>query len=95
MKDLNQQESTTQDSLPEENITPQFEFVFKRKNYIWMIIGLLCIGLGFGLMAGGSSDDPNVFNEAIFSWRRIRLAPTLVLIGFGIEVYAILLNPDK
>ena len=46
-------------------------------------------------MAGGGSDDPNVFDESIFSWRRIRLAPTLVLIGFGIQVYAILLNPDK
>jgi hypothetical protein len=46
-------------------------------------------------MAGGGSDDPNVFDESIFSWRRIRLAPTLVLIGFGIQVYAILLNPNK
>jgi len=46
-------------------------------------------------MSGGGSDDPNVFDESIFSWRRIRLAPTLVLIGFGIQVYAILLNPNK
>jgi hypothetical protein len=79
----------------EENIQPRFEFIFKKKNYIWMIIGLVVIALGFGLMAGGGSDDPNVFNEAIFSWRRIRLAPMLVLAGFGIEMYAILLNPDK
>jgi len=50
---------------------------------------------GFILMAGGGSDDPNVFDESIFSWRRIRLAPTLVLIGFGIQVYAILLDPNK
>jgi hypothetical protein len=46
-------------------------------------------------MSGGGSDDPNVFDESIYSWRRIRLAPTLVLIGFGIQVYAILLNPNK
>ena len=46
-------------------------------------------------MAGGGSDDPNIFNPEIFSWRRIRLAPTLVLIGFGIQVYAILLDPQK
>jgi hypothetical protein len=60
-----------------------------------MIIGLCVIALGFLLMAGGGSDDPNVWNPEIFSWRRIRLAPTIVLIGFGIEVYAILLDPDK
>lgn len=71
------------------------EFVFGKKNYKFMLIGLGCIALGFILMAGGGSDDPNVFNPEIFSWRRIRLAPTLVLIGFAIEIYAILLNPDK
>lgn len=71
------------------------QFVFGKKNYKFMFIGLLIIALGFILMAGGGSDDPNVFNPDIFSWRRIRLAPTLVLIGFGIQVYAILLNPDK
>lgn len=58
-----------------------------------MLIGLAVIALGFILMSGGGSDDPNVFNPDIYSWRRIRLAPTLVLIGFAIEVYAILLNP--
>ena len=60
-----------------------------------MLIGLAIIILGFILMSGGGSDDPNVWNPDVFSWRRIRLAPTLVLIGFGIEVYAILLNPNK
>lgn len=71
------------------------EFIFGKKNYKWLFIGLGFIAIGFILMSGGGSDDPNVFNDAIFSWRRIRLAPTLVLIGFGIQVYAILLNPDK
>jgi hypothetical protein len=70
-------------------------FVFGRKNYKFMFIGLGIIALGFILMSGGGSDDPNVFNPEIFSWRRIRLAPALVLIGFGIQVYAILLNPEK
>ena len=70
------------------------EFVFGKKNYKFMLIGLACIALGFILMAGGGSDDPNVFDPSIFSWRRIRLAPTLILIGFGIQVYAILLNPN-
>lgn len=60
-----------------------------------MFFGLAVIALGFLLMAGGGSDDPNVFNEEIYNFRRIRLAPALVLIGFGIEVYAILANPRK
>ncbi len=71
------------------------EFIFGKKNYKWMFIGLACIVIGFILMSGGGSDDPNVFNPDIFNFRRIRLAPTLVLIGFGIQVYAILLNPKK
>lgn len=71
------------------------DFIFGRKNYKFMLIGLGFITLGFILMAGGGSDDPNVFDESIFSWRRIRLAPTLILIGFGIEIFAILLNPNK
>lgn len=76
-----------------ENAKPNF--VFGKRNYKFMFIGLACIALGFILMSGGGSDDPNVFNPEIFNWRRIRLAPTLILIGFGIQVYAILLNPDK
>lgn len=71
------------------------DFIFGKKNYRFMLIGLGFITLGFILMAGGGSDDPNVFDESIFSWRRIRLAPTLILIGFGIEIFAILLNPNK
>jgi len=49
--------------------------------------------LGYVFMAGGGSDDPTVFNEEIYNWQRIRLAPTLVIIGLGIEIYAILANP--
>lgn len=71
------------------------EFIFHRKNYTFMFIGIAFIVLGFILMVGGGSDDPNVFNPEIYSWRRIRLAPALILIGFAIEVYAILLNPHK
>ncbi|AIY12278.1 MULTISPECIES: DUF3098 domain-containing protein [Cellulophaga] len=71
------------------------EFIFQHKNYMFMFIGLAFIVIGFILMSGGGSDDPNVFNPEIYSFRRIRLAPTLVLIGLGIEIYAILLNPHK
>ena len=71
------------------------EFVFGKKNYKFMFIGLAFIALGFILMAGGGSDDPNVWRDDVFNFRRIRLAPTLVVIGFAIQVYAILLNPNK
>ncbi|NER14581.1 DUF3098 domain-containing protein [Leptobacterium flavescens] len=80
---------------PQAKKTQPSVFIFQRKNYLFMFIGLAFIALGFFLMSGGGSKDPNVFNPEIFSFRRIRLAPTLVLIGFAIEVYAILLNPDK
>ncbi|MEP3209048.1 MAG: DUF3098 domain-containing protein [Maribacter sp.] len=74
---------------------PQQEFIFQKKNYMFMFIGIAFIALGFILMSGGGSNDPTVFSEDIYNFRRIRLAPTLVLIGLGIEVYAILLNPHK
>ena len=74
------------------------EFIFTKANYKLMLIGFVVIALGFILMVGGGSDDPNVFNPEIFNFRRIRLAPALVLIGFGIEIAAILRsfnNPKK
>ena len=71
------------------------EFLFGKKNYTIMLIGLAVIALGFILMSGGGSDDPTVFNEEIYNFRRIRLAPTLVIIGLGIEMYAILAKSKK
>ena len=60
------------------------------KNYILLITGLVVIIIGMVLMAGGGSDDPNVFNYDMFSWRRITLAPILIVGGFDFEVYALL-----
>lgn len=71
------------------------EFLFEKRNYTIMIIGVIIILIGFVLMAGGGSDDPNVFNEDIYNFRRIRLAPTIVLIGLAVEIYAIMANPNK
>jgi hypothetical protein len=76
-------------------LTSQQDFLFGKRNYIFMMIGIVFIALGFIFMAGGGSENPNVFNEEIYNWQRIRLAPTLVIIGLGIEIYAILLNPKK
>ena len=65
------------------------DFLFEKVNYKILLIGIAVIALGVILMSGGGSDDPTVFSEAVFSWRRIRLAPTVVLIGFGITIYSI------
>ena len=70
------------------------KLLFGKRNYRFMIIGLFFIAIGFILMSGGGSDDPNIFNEEIYSFRRIRLAPVLVVTGFIIEVYAILTKSE-
>lgn len=70
--------------------TNKSEFLFGKENYKTLIIGLVVIALGFILMSGGSNENPNVFNEEVYNFRRIRLAPTVVLIGFGITIYSIL-----
>jgi hypothetical protein len=69
------------------------DFLFDQINYKFLLIGIAVIALGFILMSGGGSTDPKVFNEDVFSFRRIRLAPTVVLIGFGITIYSIFKNP--
>lgn len=78
-----------------ENINQKPEFLFGKKNYIIMLVGIFFIAVGFIFMSGGGSEDPNVFNEEIYNWQRIRLAPTLVIIGLAIEIYAILADPKK
>ena len=74
------------------NSTPDTptNFAFGRINYVWLGIGIAVLAVGYVLMSGGGSDDPNVFDESIFSFRRITLAPTVVLAGYGVIVYAIL-----
>lgn len=81
--------------MKEKNKENKSSFLFGKKNYIIMLIGLAVIILGFLLMSGGGSDNPEIFNQEIYSFRRIRLAPTLVLIGLGIEIYAIMAKSKK
>ena len=68
------------------------DFIFEKKNFQVMLVGIIFIVVGFVLMSGGGSDDPNVFNPELYNCRRIRLASTRVLIGFAITVYAVLLH---
>ena len=68
-------------------------FVFEKKNYVMMAIGFAIVIIGFMLMAGGKSEDPNAFNpDEIFSHRRITLAPFTVLICFAVFVFGIMLK---
>lgn len=69
-------------------------FALGKENYKLLAIGFGIIVLGFLLMIGGKSDNPNVFNESeIFSFRRITLAPIVVLAGFAFEIWAIMKKP--
>ncbi len=66
------------------------EFAFGRENYILLFIGLALLAVGFILMVGGGSDDPKVFNKAMFDFQRLTLSTILILTGFVVEIFAIM-----
>jgi uncharacterized membrane protein len=71
------------------------DFPLQKENYILLLIGFVIIIIGFLLMIGGKSKDPNEFNPDIFSFRRITLAPIIVLAGFIFEIWAIMKKPKE
>ncbi|MDG1252137.1 MAG: DUF3098 domain-containing protein [Schleiferiaceae bacterium] len=73
----------------------QNSFLFDKTNYLFFAIGLGFIILGFILMSGGGSEDPTVYNEELFNAQRITWAPLLIVIGFVVEVFAILHRPKS
>ncbi len=75
---------------------PEQTFLFDKENYMWMIGGIVLILIGFFMMSGGKSPNPNEFHyDEIYSFRRITLAPIIVMLGFGIEAYAIMKKPKE
>lgn len=71
-------------------------FPFTKQNYILMLAGIAILILGYALMVGGKSPNPNeFFPDQVYSWRRITLAPIVVIIGFIVEVYAIMKKPKE
>lgn len=77
--------------MAENKTTPS---IFSKENYMWMLAGIVIIAIGMFLMAGGASKDPAVFNkEEVYSFRRITIAPLLILAGLVIEIYAIFKKP--
>lgn len=84
---------TTKINKEKSAVEPMFPLA--AENYKLMAIGFVIIVIGFILMIGGATDDPNVFNPEIFSFRRITLAPLVLLFGFLFEVYAIMKKPKE
>ncbi|MDD2634754.1 MAG: DUF3098 domain-containing protein [Bacteroidales bacterium] len=70
-------------------------FVLEKKNYILIGVGFLLLIIGFILLSGGKAEDPSIFNPEIFNFRRITLAPIIILLGFITEIVAIVWKPKK
>jgi len=79
----------------ENKKTEKVEFAFGRQNYILMFVGIAFLLVGYLLMVGGGSDDPKVFSAEIFDFQRLTLAPILLVIGFIIELFAIMKRPKQ
>ena len=89
-KDIKKPQAKTTDAADNQKVMP-----FGKMNYILVIVGIALIALGFILMIGGGSSDPGVFNEEMFNFRRLTLAPILVLAGFVVEIVAIFWKGKK
>ncbi|MBP9990257.1 MAG: DUF3098 domain-containing protein [Bacteroidales bacterium] len=78
-----------------ETENKNFDFVFGKTNYILMVAGIIILVLGYILLSGGGSDDPNTFNPAMFNAQRLYVSPILIVVGFVVEIFAIMFNPNK
>ncbi len=72
-----------------------FDFVFGKTNYMLMIAGIIVLALGYILLTGGGSDDPNTFNTEMFNARRMFVAPIMIMVGLITEILAIMLKPKQ
>jgi hypothetical protein len=83
----------TQASVEPKSLIDKQDFAFGKQNYRWLLIALGFLVVGFILMIGGGSDDPNVFNYGMFNFQRLTLSPILLMIGYGLGIYAIMKKP--
>lgn len=83
----------SQENKNNAELSPDQRMPFVRRNYLYVLIGCVVVFIGFLLMIGGGSDDPNVFDESVFGFRQITLAPIVVIAGFAFVIYAILYTP--
>lgn len=79
--------------VEQKSLLDKQDFAFGKQNYKWLLIALGFLVVGFILMIGGGSDDPNVFNYGMFNFQRLTLAPILLMIGYGLGIYAIMKKP--
>ncbi len=93
MKQKNIKNPTDPTDKQKGEVSGLSEFAFGKQNYKLLLIGLALILGGFLLMIGGGSDDPNVFSDEIFNFRRLTLAPILILAGYVVEIFAIMKKP--
>ncbi len=89
--------STKKKSEPSktDNTTDRSAFAFDKENYKWLLICLAFLLVGFLLMIGGGSNDPDVFNYGMFDFQRVTLSPILLFIGYSIGIYAIMKKPKN
>ena len=71
------------------------KILFERSNYIILVYSILIISLGYFIMSGGGSQNPLIFNNEIYNFRRIRLAPLLVILGFALALFSIIFGKRK
>ena len=71
------------------------DFLFNKRRYRILFISIFIIALGFIIMSGGESSDPDIFNDEIYNFRRIRLAPLMVVLGFILCIFSILYKDKK
>lgn len=87
--------NTTKKTSTTPSTKPTFDFAFGKLNYILLVVGIIVIALGYILLIGGGSDDPKVFNYEIFNAQRLVVAPIVMVIGFVIEIFAIMIKPKN
>ncbi len=84
---------SAQEAAKKTEDTSRPGFAFGKENYILLFVGVFLIIIGFILMTGGGSKDPNVFNDDMFDFRRLTLSPIMILVGFGVGFVAIMRKP--
>ena len=89
------EKSTPSATKAKSSVQHNLDFAFGRENYILLFVGLAFLLVGYLLMIGGGSEDPNVFNDKIFDFQRLTLSPILLIIGFVIEIFAIMKKPKN
>ncbi|MCD4695694.1 MAG: DUF3098 domain-containing protein [Bacteroidales bacterium] len=94
-KNIQQKETKKQTATFDKHSDATAGFAFGKQNYKLLFIGLALILLGFLLMIGGGSDKPEEFSDKIFNFRRLTLAPILVLAGYVVEIFAIMKKPKE